>query len=109
MIVVAGELGWELYVPFERTEEVYNTLFQAGQQHGIGHFGAYAMNTLRLEKGIRAWKTEVIKMLIWYGFVFSFYLQSILRLLLDHIPFRLEVLLSFNFRCRWIPILLKPD
>ena len=57
--VLIGELGWELYMPINKTTEVYNALHEAGQEHGIGDFGAYAMNTLRLEKGFRAWKTEV--------------------------------------------------
>ena len=46
-------------MPINKTTEVYNALYEAGQEHGIGDFGAYAMNTLRLEKGFRAWKTEV--------------------------------------------------
>ena len=46
-------------MPINKTTEVFNALHEAGQEHGLGDFGAYAMNTLRLEKGFRAWKTEV--------------------------------------------------
>lgn len=31
----------------------------AGQEEGIGDFGTYALNALRLEKAFRAWGSEV--------------------------------------------------
>lgn len=31
----------------------------AGQEEGIGNFGTYALNALRLEKAFRAWGSEV--------------------------------------------------
>ena len=30
-----------------------------GASLGIGHFGNYALNTLRMEKGFRAWGSEM--------------------------------------------------
>ena len=38
---------------------VYEALQQAGQQFGLGDFGTYAMNSMRLEKGFRGWGAEV--------------------------------------------------
>ena len=40
-------------------KHVYDALLEAGQDQGIGDFGTYAMNSLRMEKGIRAWGAEV--------------------------------------------------
>lgn len=39
---------------------VYEALMSAGQDEGIDNFGTYAMNSLRLEKGFRAWGAEVL-------------------------------------------------
>lgn len=55
----AGELGWELFHNKELTAELYEALLTAGEDYGIGDFGTYALNSLRLEKGFRAWGFEV--------------------------------------------------
>ncbi|MCR9157341.1 MAG: FAD-dependent oxidoreductase [Rhodobacteraceae bacterium] len=49
----AGELGWELHMPFEAMADVYTTLWQAGQTHGIADYGSFAMNVMRMEKGFK--------------------------------------------------------
>ena len=54
-----GELGWELYVPVEQTVLVYDTLRAAGQDLGLSDAGYYALESLRLEKGYRAWGREL--------------------------------------------------
>jgi dimethylglycine dehydrogenase len=54
-----GELGWELHVPIDRLCHVYNALCDAGSTHGIGDFGMYAMDSLRLEKGYVSWKQDI--------------------------------------------------
>lgn len=54
-----GELGWELHVSMEHLRAVYDTLISAGQGHGMAHFGAYAINAMRLEKGYRAWGADL--------------------------------------------------
>ncbi len=46
-----GELGWELHVPMDGLLAVYDTLWAAGENHGIANFGSYALNSMRLEKG----------------------------------------------------------
>ena len=48
-----GELGWELHVPMQHMPSVYEALWQAGSDHGIGNFGSHALNALRLEKGFK--------------------------------------------------------
>lgn len=55
----SGELGWELFHEKEHTAELYDALLTAGDGHGIGDFGTYGLNSLRLEKGFRSWGFEV--------------------------------------------------
>ena len=54
-----GEPGWELHCPVARMLELYDSLVEAGSAYDIGHFGAYAMNAMRLEKGYRAWGVDL--------------------------------------------------
>jgi dimethylglycine dehydrogenase len=54
-----GELGWELHVGMDGLGRVYDALCDAGRTHGIGDFGMYAMDSLRLEKGYVSWKQDI--------------------------------------------------
>ncbi len=54
-----GELGWELHAPMESLVATYETLWDAGSSRGIRDFGMYAMDSLRLEKCYRGWKTDM--------------------------------------------------
>ena len=54
-----GELGWELHPAMEYMEPLYDALMEAGSDFGIGNFGLYAVNSLRLEKGYRSWGAEL--------------------------------------------------
>jgi 4-methylaminobutanoate oxidase (formaldehyde-forming) len=58
-LTYVGELGWELYVPVEFAVGVYETLSEAGRRHGLVDGGYYAIESLRLEKGYRAWGREL--------------------------------------------------
>jgi 4-methylaminobutanoate oxidase (formaldehyde-forming) len=58
-ITYVGELGWELHVPMEQLPLVYDRLMDAGLAFGIKNAGHYAINSLRLEKGYRAWGAEL--------------------------------------------------
>jgi 4-methylaminobutanoate oxidase (formaldehyde-forming) len=58
-ITYVGELGWELYVPSEFAVAVYETLTDAGRDLGLRDGGYYAIDSLRLEKGYRAWGREL--------------------------------------------------
>jgi len=55
-----GELGWELHAPVDSIVPLYDALTAAGADHGIRDFGAYAMESLRLEKCYRAWKQDLL-------------------------------------------------
>ncbi|MBT2511693.1 GcvT family protein [Streptomyces sp. ISL-98] len=50
-----GELGWELYTTADLGLALWDTLWAAGQRHGVIAAGRSAFNSLRLEKGYRAW------------------------------------------------------
>ncbi|MFT4010124.1 MAG: FAD-dependent oxidoreductase [Nocardioidaceae bacterium] len=58
-ITYVGELGYELYVPVESATEVYDTLRSAGEDVGLVDAGYYAIESLRLEKGYRAFGREL--------------------------------------------------
>lgn len=54
-----GELGWELHHRMEDMEKLYNAIIEAGAEFDIGHFGLYAMNSMRMEKAYKAWGAEL--------------------------------------------------
>ncbi|HXV24874.1 MAG TPA: FAD-dependent oxidoreductase [Alphaproteobacteria bacterium] len=55
-----GELGYELHPPIEYAAAVYEALMEAGVDLGLKDFGLYALDSLRLEKGYRAWKSDLM-------------------------------------------------
>ncbi len=55
----AGALGWEIHSHSADTPKVYAALLEAGKNHGLKPFGMFALNSLRLEKGYRAWKGDL--------------------------------------------------
>ena len=58
-ITYVGELGWELHLPVEYAVTVYNAIHEAGKKHGLRNAGYRAIETLRLEKGYRAWSSDI--------------------------------------------------
>jgi 4-methylaminobutanoate oxidase (formaldehyde-forming) len=58
-ITYVGELGWELYVPTETAAGVYDELMRAGGSLGVVDAGYNAIESLRLEKGYRAFGREL--------------------------------------------------
>ena len=58
-VTYVGELGWELHFPIENAYTVYKALMAAGRRHGIGNAGYRAIESLRLEKGYRAWPSDI--------------------------------------------------
>ncbi len=58
-LTYVGELGWELYVPVEFAVGVYEALMAAGSDLQVANAGYYAIDSLRLEKGYRAWGREL--------------------------------------------------
>ncbi|WP_288585556.1 FAD-dependent oxidoreductase [uncultured Methylobacterium sp.] len=58
-ITYVGELGWELYVPTEFVQGVYDRLVAGGEAVGLRLAGYHAMNSLRMEKGYRHWGHDI--------------------------------------------------
>ncbi len=51
----AGELGWEIHAPVADIPKLYDAVLGAGAKP----FGMFALNSLRIEKGYRAWKGDL--------------------------------------------------
>jgi 4-methylaminobutanoate oxidase (formaldehyde-forming) len=58
-VTYVGELGWELYAPAEYGLALYDLLSEAGAPHGLRGGGYRAIESMRLEKGYRAWGTDL--------------------------------------------------
>ncbi len=58
-VTYVGELGWELHVPIGATGDVFDALMAAGKPYGIRPTGYRAIESLRLEKGYRAWGSDI--------------------------------------------------
>jgi dimethylglycine dehydrogenase len=54
-----GELGWELHPPIAFLPALYEALWETGRKFGIANYGLYAVNTMRIEKGYKAWGSEL--------------------------------------------------
>ncbi len=58
-ITYVGELGYELHMPAAAAKAVFNALYGAGKEHGLRLCGYRAIESLRLEKGYRAWGSDI--------------------------------------------------
>ena len=58
-ITYVGELGWELYIPTEYAQGVFDAIMDAGAPEGLRLAGYHAMNSLRMEKGYRHWGHDI--------------------------------------------------
>jgi len=56
-VTYVGELGWELHVPIAALATVYDALMAADPQ--LKPVGYRALESLRLEKGYRAWSSDI--------------------------------------------------
>lgn len=54
-----GELGWEIYTTADQGLKLWDTLWQAGQEHGIIAAGRGAFTSMRLEKGYRSFGADM--------------------------------------------------
>jgi glycine cleavage system aminomethyltransferase T/glycine/D-amino acid oxidase-like deaminating enzyme len=58
-VTFVGEGGWELYCQTEYGAALWETLWEAGQAHGLVACGYRAIESLRLEKGYRVWGSDI--------------------------------------------------
>ena len=56
----SGELAFELHIPNNQLHAAYDILTAAGENVGLSHFGMYAIDSMRLEKGYGHWKADFI-------------------------------------------------
>ena len=54
-----GELGWEIYTTADCGAALWDLLWEAGRAHQAIAAGQIAFNSLRLEKGYRAWGNDM--------------------------------------------------
>jgi dimethylglycine dehydrogenase len=56
-----GALGWELHFPIEYAHHLFDAIFAAGAEYGIGMAGMRAMESLRMEKSYRMWGSDLTR------------------------------------------------
>jgi dimethylglycine dehydrogenase len=56
-----GALGWELHFPVEHAHHLFDAVFAAGHEYGIGMVGMRAMESLRMEKSYRMWGSDMTR------------------------------------------------
>lgn len=54
-----GELGYELYIPWNQTTTVWKTLLEVGERYGLKECGLGARDTLRLEAGMALYGNDL--------------------------------------------------
>jgi dimethylglycine dehydrogenase len=54
-----GELGWELHARSSSMPALYDALWERGRALGAANYGLYAVNSMRVEKGYKAWSSEL--------------------------------------------------
>ena len=54
-----GELGWELYIPAEFSNNVFDALMAEGKKFNLKLVGLHALDSLRLEKGYKHWSADI--------------------------------------------------
>ena len=58
-ISYVGELGWEMYVPINKSKQVYEVIDEEGKEFKLVHAGAHAMDIMRMEKGYLHWGHDI--------------------------------------------------
>jgi glycine cleavage system aminomethyltransferase T len=58
-VTYVGEVGWELYLSVEFAPRLWDSLMEAGMPRGMVPAGYRAIDALRLEKGYRAWGSDI--------------------------------------------------
>ena len=55
----AGEAGWEIHTDMENMPTLWDALWDVGEKYNLGCFGMLALDSMRLEKGYRSWKSDL--------------------------------------------------
>jgi glycine cleavage system aminomethyltransferase T len=54
-----GELGWEFYIPSGFATAVFDATMAAGSAFDLPLVGMQAVNSLRVEAGLRHWESDI--------------------------------------------------
>ena len=55
----AGEKGFEIHIKNESMPKIYNEIIKVGEKYELIHFGMLALDSMRLEKNYRSWKSDL--------------------------------------------------
>ncbi len=58
-ISYVGELGWEIYIPIEKSREIYELIVSVEKEFDLVHAGAHSMDIMRMEKGYLHWGHDI--------------------------------------------------
>ncbi|MCP5072717.1 MAG: FAD-dependent oxidoreductase [Rhodobacteraceae bacterium] len=58
-LTYVGELGWELHIPTEFAQHVFDRLWEAGADHGLKAAGYHALEHLRSERAYREYELDL--------------------------------------------------
>ena len=58
-ITFVGEQGWELYIPTDFAQHVYDAIVEVGNAMDLKHCGYHALDSLRIEKAYRHWGHDI--------------------------------------------------
>ena len=55
----AGEKGFEIHTSVKNMSNIYDKIIEKGEDHQLKHFGMLALDSMRLEKNYRSWKSDL--------------------------------------------------
>ena len=58
-ISYVGELGWEIYIPINKSKQIYELIINFENKFNLVHAGAHAMDIMRMEKGYLHWGHDI--------------------------------------------------
>ncbi len=58
-ISYVGELGWEIYIPIEKSKKIYELIVSVEKEFDLVHAGAHSMDIMRMEKGYLHWGHDI--------------------------------------------------
>jgi len=58
-ISYVGELGWEIYIPIEKSKQIYELIVSVEKEFDLVHAGAHSMDIMRMEKGYLHWGHDI--------------------------------------------------
>ncbi len=54
-----GELGWEIYIPIKKTNNIFKKIKKLGKKYKLTYSGMHALDILRLEKKFLHWGHDI--------------------------------------------------